>query len=223
MGVVHQSTGLLVHGELVEVGLSRRNSPLGQALHAVHATRPGNEQAVPVDHGFLGQIIGDENADPVPLHPLQGGSGSRAVVAPGPDRHAVGHVPGNLLDRQFKDLDTVHHVPGGRGAVGGDYRRIGPIVWIGRVPLLRKGCAGETQKRDQEKSIHDSVQVDRQKPITPGEAVPVAGPITELPGALSQRCPLLHPRLVVHSQALGDPVDEVEVGAEKARRADLLV
>src|SRR5262249_25811016 len=72
--------------ELVDEGLAWIDVPLRDAADAVHAVR--HRHAVPMDGGVLGKLVGDEDADPVSLHGLDGGTRRLTVITPQVRIHA---------------------------------------------------------------------------------------------------------------------------------------
>src|SRR5437868_4947722 len=98
---------VLAEGELVPEGGAGRDGFLIEAGDAVHAI--GEEDAVPVNAGRLGEAVGDVDADTVAFDDLDGGAGGAAVVAP-----AFGLKPGrervvDLLSGEVENLHAVGH------------------------------------------------------------------------------------------------------------------
>src|SRR5690606_1626763 len=106
MRVVHVAA-VLAQGELVGVGLARLDLRLRQAADAIHAA--GQDQAVPVDGGRLGQVVGDEDAHAVAFHRLQGRAGRAAVVAPAGRLGAGSELVLDFLGDQVELLDAAVH------------------------------------------------------------------------------------------------------------------
>ena len=109
---------VLPHAEPVLEGLARVDPVEAQARHAIH--RRGQDHAVPVDRGGLGQLVGDAQAHRVALAPAQLRRRQRAVHdrgAPG----AAGEIDRQLADRQVElgageDLRTASVARGPCGA-----------------------------------------------------------------------------------------------------------
>ena len=83
--VIHEGAGLL-HLEFVDEGLAGLDLRLVQTADTVHAI--GQQDAVPVDGGVLGQLVGHEDAQLVALDAFDGRPRRLAVVAPQPRDHA---------------------------------------------------------------------------------------------------------------------------------------
>ena len=77
--VVHERAGFH-QVELVDIGLAGRDRLVGQAAHPVHAR--GQDHAVPMDRGVLGQLVGHEYAHPVALDRLDRRTGGLTVISP---------------------------------------------------------------------------------------------------------------------------------------------
>ncbi len=91
--------------EFVDEGLARLDLRLGQAADAVHAV--GQQDAVPVHGGVLGQLVGDEDAHAVAFDHLDGGAGALAVVAPQVGLDAGRDLAHHGLGDEVEFLDAV--------------------------------------------------------------------------------------------------------------------
>src|SRR5262249_27158953 len=79
MGVVHEGAAALKR-KLVDEGLAGRDMRLRQAADAVHAT--WHNHAMPMDRGFLRELVGNEDPYLVALDGFDRGSRALAVIAP---------------------------------------------------------------------------------------------------------------------------------------------
>ena len=150
--VIHEGAGLL-HLEFVDESLAGLNLRLGQTAHAVHAV--GQQDAVPVDGGVLGQLVGDEDAQLVAFHAFDGRPGRLAVVAPQPRDHAGRDLALDRLGDEVELLPAVARAPRQRPAVERDDRVVGAAIhgaqrWLGCGALLdrRFGERGRARASD---------------------------------------------------------------------------
>ncbi|OMP13455.1 hypothetical protein COLO4_01653 [Corchorus olitorius] len=125
MRVVHEGAGLL-HLELVDEGLAGWNVRLRQAAHAVHAG--GQDHAVPVHRGVLGQLVGHEDAHAIAFYAFDRRAGALAVVAPEMARHAGCEFALDGLGHEVELLPAAAHAPRQRPAVERDDGVVGPAV-----------------------------------------------------------------------------------------------
>ena len=123
--VIHEGAGLL-HLELVDEGLAGLDLRLIETTHPVHAV--GQEDAVPVDSGVLGQTVGDEDADLVALDAFDRRAGRLAVIAPQPRDHAGRDLALDRFGDQVELLPAVAAAPGERPAVQRHDRVVGASV-----------------------------------------------------------------------------------------------
>ncbi len=121
--VVHEGAAF-AQLEFIDEGLAGRDLRLRQPAHAVHAV--GQDEAVPVHRGVLGQLVGDEQAHAVAFHRFDGGAGAGAVVAPELGRHAGRDFAHHGFSDEVKFLHAVFHAKGQAPAVEGDDRVVGP-------------------------------------------------------------------------------------------------
>ena len=82
MGVIEESA-FLMNDEFVGVRFAGSNGLLADERNAV--LLDGNFQAVPVHGGAFRKRVFDVDADAIALGDLNGGPGTRAVIAPGID------------------------------------------------------------------------------------------------------------------------------------------
>ena len=122
MRVVHEGTAVAGR-ELVDEGLAGRDLRLRQATHAIHAR--GQQDAVPVDGGVLGQSVGHEDAHPLALDGLERGPRRLAVVAPQPRLHAGGEFAHHRLGHEMELAHAIDDTKGRAPAVEGDHRIVG--------------------------------------------------------------------------------------------------
>jgi hypothetical protein len=106
--------------ELVPEGFSGTDIGLVQTTHAVHAV--GQDDAMPVDGGGLGQAVGDIDAHPIPLDSFNGRSRGPAVVAPAGTFQARSKLMLYRLGDEVEDLHALYHPKGKRHAVRGHDR-----------------------------------------------------------------------------------------------------
>lgn len=117
VGVVEVGA-VLAEGEFVLEGFAGEDEALREAGDAVHAV--GQEEAVPVDAGGFGEVVGDEDANAVAFDGLDGGAGGGAVVAPAIDDDAWEEFLTDGFCDEAKDLDAVVEFVGEGGPVGSD-------------------------------------------------------------------------------------------------------
>ena len=119
--VVHERAAL-AQFELVDERLARLDVRLRQSTNAVHAI--GQQHAVPMNGGVLGQLVGDEDAHLVAFDRLDRRPRGLTVVAPQVCLHAWRHLTYHRLGDEMEFLPVAIHAPRQRPAVQRHHRLV---------------------------------------------------------------------------------------------------
>ena len=117
VGVVEEGA-FLVDGEVVGERFAGLYGFLRDAGHAVVADVVF--KAVPVDGGGFGELVSEDDADPVSLGDLDGGTGGGAVEAPDVDGFVGGDLAPHDVGGEAEDLGIAVELEGEVADVGGD-------------------------------------------------------------------------------------------------------